>query len=139
MTPMRPYLLRAQYDWIVDNELTPLLVVDTTVPGVVVPTDFVEHGQIVLNIAPMAVRGLMLGKEAVVFSGRFAGVAWDISIPLAAVKALYARENGQGMLFEDDGYPSPPEPSPEPTEGPASSSQDAAALRRGRASLKVVK
>lgn len=137
MTPVRPYLLRAQYDWIVDNELTPLLVANAAVPGMVVPADFIEHEQIVLNISPRAVRGLSLANDSVAFSGRFQGVAQDICIPMAAVKAIYARENGRGMIFEDE-FPIQP-PAEEPVSQAPEQEQGGAQPKRGKASLKVVK
>ncbi|MEJ2763934.1 ClpXP protease specificity-enhancing factor [Photobacterium sp. MCCC 1A19761] len=107
MTPRRPYLVRAFYDWLVDNDLTPHLVVDATLPGVKVPMEFVSDGQIVLNIAPRAVGNLELGNEAISFSARFSGRPHSVIVPLYAVMALYARENGAGTMFE-------PEPAYEP-------------------------
>lgn len=99
MTSTRPYLLRAMHEWIVDNGMTPHLLVDATVDGVAVPPQHVEDGSIVLNAGPTAVRDLELGNEWVSFSARFAGVAQEIFVPIAAVQAVYARENGQGMFF----------------------------------------
>ncbi|MBD8513088.1 ClpXP protease specificity-enhancing factor [Photobacterium sp. WH77] len=105
MTPRRPYLVRAFYDWLVDNNLTPHLVVDATLPDVQVPQEFVSNGQIVLNLAPRAVGNLELGNDAVRFSARFGGRPHAVSVPLAAVLALYARENGAGTMFEPEpGY-----------------------------------
>lgn len=92
MTPRRPYMLRAFYDWLVDNELTPHLVVEATLPGVRVPEEFVQDGQIILNIAPRAVGQLELGNEAVTFSARFSGRPHSVIVPLYAVQAIYARE-----------------------------------------------
>lgn len=104
MTSPRPYLLRAIYDWLVDNGLTPHLVVAVTGEDVRVPRQFVENGTIVLNVSPSAVRGLELGNDFVEFSARFAGTPHQVSVPLAAVQAIYARENGQGLvLTEFDG------------------------------------
>lgn len=107
MTPNRPYLLRAFYEWIVDNNLTPYLVVDATVPGVKVPLQHVQNGQIVLNINPSAVGNLLLGNDAVTFNARFGGSPFALYIPQRAVLAIYARENGAGTMFtpeedEDD-------------------------------------
>ena len=105
MTPRRPYMLRAFYDWLVDNELTPHLVVEATLPGVRVPEEFVQDGQIILNIAPRAVGQLELGNEAVTFSARFSGRPHSVIVPLYAVQAIYARENGAGTMFEpEDAY-----------------------------------
>ncbi len=99
MTPNRPYLLRAFYEWIVDNNLTPYLVVDATMAGVKVPTQHVQNGQIVLNINPSAVGNLLLGNDAVTFSARFGGSPFALYIPQRAVLAIYARENGAGTMF----------------------------------------
>lgn len=105
MTPRRPYLLRAVNDWLLDNGLTPHLIVDATVVGVVVPMEFVRDGQIVLNIAPRSVGNLELGDDEIRFNARFGGVPRRVEIPLAAVLAIYARENGAGMAFEPEEYP----------------------------------
>ncbi|WP_127959010.1 ClpXP protease specificity-enhancing factor [Serratia microhaemolytica] len=102
MTPRRPYLLRAFYDWLLDNQLTPHLVVDVTCPGVQVPMEFARDGQIVLNIAPRAVGNLQLADEEVSFNARFGGVPRRVQVPMAAVLAIYARENGAGTMFEHE-------------------------------------
>lgn len=105
MTPRRPYLLRAFYDWLLDNQLTPHLVVDVMRPDVQVPMEFARDGQIVLNIAPRAVGNLQLGDDQVSFNARFGGVPRQVSVPMAAVLAIYARENGAGTMFEPEaGY-----------------------------------
>lgn len=104
MNSSRPYLLRAIYQWIVDNGCTPHLLVNAWAPGVQVPTDYVENDKIVLNIGPSAAQGLELGDDTVAFDARFGGRPMTVVAPIAAVLAIYARENGQGMLFtEDDG------------------------------------
>lgn len=102
LTPRRPYLLRAFYEWLLDNQLTPHLVVDVTLPGVRVPMEYARDGQIVLNIAPRAVGGLELANDEVRFNARFGGVPRQVSVPLAAVLAIYARENGAGTMFEPE-------------------------------------
>jgi stringent starvation protein B len=102
MTPRRPYLLRAFYDWLLDNQLTPHLVVDVMRPDVQVPMEFARDGQIVLNIAPRAVGNLQLGDSDVSFSARFGGVPRQVLVPMAAVLAIYARENGAGTMFEPE-------------------------------------
>lgn len=99
MTPNRPYLLRAFFEWIVDNNCTPYLVVDATLPGVKVPLQHVKDGQIVLNISPGAVGNLLLGNDAVTFNARFSGNPFALYIPQRAVLAIYARENGAGTMF----------------------------------------
>lgn len=102
MSPRRPYLLRAFYDWLIDNELTPHLVVDVSLPDVMVPMEFARDGQIVLNIAPRAVGNLELGNEDVRFNARFGGVPRQVVVPMGAVLAIYARENGAGTMFEPE-------------------------------------
>ena len=102
LSPRRPYLLRAFYEWLLDNQLTPHLVVDVTLPGVLVPMEYARDGQIVLNIAPRAVGNLELANDEVRFNARFGGVPRQVSVPLAAVLAIYARENGAGTMFEPE-------------------------------------
>ncbi|MGD8232227.1 ClpXP protease specificity-enhancing factor [Vibrio sp. TRT 1302] len=102
MTPRRPYMLRAFYDWLVDNDLTPHVVVAAELPGVRVPMEFVQDGQIILNIAPRAVGNLELGNEAITFNARFSGRPHSVIVPLYAVQAIYARENGAGTMFEPE-------------------------------------
>jgi len=103
MTSSHPYLVRAMYQWISDNGLTPYLLVDATVEDCMVPVQHIRDGKIILNIAPMAVNGLVLGDETVTFSARFSGKSESIYIPVEAVLAIYARENGQGMMFAEEG------------------------------------
>lgn len=102
MTARRPYMLRAFYDWLVDNDLTPHLVVDATMPGVRVPVEFIQDGQIILNIAPRAVGNLELGNDAITFHARFSGRPHSVIVPVYAVQAIYARENGTGTMFEPE-------------------------------------
>ncbi|MCD1124947.1 ClpXP protease specificity-enhancing factor [Jinshanibacter sp. LJY008] len=102
MTPRRPYLLRAFYDWLLDNQLTPHLVVDVSVPGISVPMEFARDGQIILNIAPHAVGNLELGNDDIRFNARFGGIPRHVHVPMAAVLAIYARENGAGTMFEPE-------------------------------------
>lgn len=109
MTSTRPYLIRAIYDWASDNNLTPHLLVDATMQGVSVPEQYVTDGTITLNISMSSVRGLELGDEWVLFSARFSGQEMSVEVPVPAVQAIYARENGQGIFFpqEDDDGPGP--------------------------------
>lgn len=100
MTPRRPYMLRAFYDWLLENDLTPHLVVDATMPGVRVPMEYVQDGQIILNVAPRAVGNLELGNDEVTFNARFGGRPQVVIVPLYAVQAIYARENGAGTMFD---------------------------------------
>ena len=97
MTSHRPYLLRALYEWIADNDLTPHLLVHTTRPHVQVPNHAVKDGRIVLNVAQRAVVALEMTNDTISFSARFGGVSHNVSVPVSAVLAIYARENGQGM------------------------------------------
>lgn len=102
MTPSRPYLLRALYDWIVDNGLTPHVLVDASKERVVVPREYVEDGKIVFNISPSAVQNLQMGNETLSFSARFSGKPWQVEFPVMTTLAVYARENGKGMVFTDE-------------------------------------
>lgn len=104
VSPTRPYLVRAIYEWICDNNLTPYLLVDATKPNTMVPEQFIQDGQIVLNIVPHAVHALQISNQAITFSARFAGVSRDIYVPIAAALGIYARENGQGLFFEPNEY-----------------------------------
>jgi len=141
MTPSKPYLIRAIFEWINDNHMTPYLMVNAEMEGVQVPRDYVEDGTIVLNISPQACRGLHIENDRVVFSARFGEVALQVYVPPTAVMAIYAKENGRGMVFgqdegdggdilndgDDDDLP--------PMGGDSSSSQPS----RGKPKLKVVK
>lgn len=104
LPPKRPYLARAIYEWICDNQLTPYLLVDATQPHTSVPVQFVKDGQIVLNIVPHAVHQLVMNNDAISFSARFGGVAQNIYVPFASVIGIYARENGQGLFFDPSEY-----------------------------------
>ncbi|WP_427980034.1 ClpXP protease specificity-enhancing factor [Agarivorans sp.] len=117
MTPNRPYMVRAFFDWLLDNELTPHLVVDATRTNVSVPSQFVNDGQIVLNISPTAVAGFNMDLEHISFNARFGGKPFQVYVPMAAVLAIYARENGAGTAFE-------PEPAYELAESEALGHQD---------------
>jgi stringent starvation protein B len=105
MTSNRPYLIRALFEWIIDNDCTPYLIVSTKVPGVTVPESYVENERIVLNISSQAVRNLDLGNERIEFDGRFGGQPHRVSAPVGAVMAIYAKETGQGTAFEIDETP----------------------------------
>ncbi|GAB7533510.1 ClpXP protease specificity-enhancing factor [Pseudomonas sp. 3A(2025)] len=139
MNSSRPYLIRALYEWIVDNDCTPHVLVNAEYPSVQVPQGFANDGQIVLNVSPTAVRHLHMDNEAVSFEGRFGGVPHTLYVPVGAILGIYARENGQGMVFDlepsleehdvdevdlDDDAPPPDSEPPRPS---------------GRPSLKVVK
>lgn len=102
MTSNRPYLLRALYEWMIDNALTPHLLVDARAQLVKVPQQYIENDRIVLNITPTAVRDLEIGNEFLTFNARFAGKAQQVVVPIVAVMAVYAKENGEGMVFPED-------------------------------------
>ena len=108
MSSNRPYLLRAMYDWISDNGLTPYILVDASAPGVNVPRSAVKDGRVVLNVAARAVAQLELGKEFVRFNARFAGVSQSVEVPMSGILAIYAQENGQGMMFPAENSTQPP-------------------------------
>lgn len=116
MSSNRPYLLRAMYEWIVDNGYTPHLLVDAAHPGLMVPPQSIKDGKVVLNVAARAVAQLELGNVEVSFMARFSGVSHSVRVPLPAVLAIYAAETGQGMGLPDDGATpmDPDEPSPSP-------------------------
>ena len=105
MTPNRPYLLRAFYDWIVDNDCTPHLVVNAEYPAVQVPVQFVQDGQIVLNISPSAVTQFDMDNQQLSFNARFSGQPMQVYVPMGAVLAIYARENGEGTVFTQETFP----------------------------------
>ena len=102
MKPRRPYLLRALYDWIVDSGEIPNILVDAEIEGVVVPQEHVHDGQIVLNISPQAVRNLNLGDEYVMCEGRFSGRSVELVLPITSIRAIYCRDSGQGLAFDDE-------------------------------------
>ena len=105
MGPLRPYLVKAYFDWIVDNDMTPYLVVNAEFPHVDVPHQFVQDGQITLNISPSATGSLALGDEAVEFSARFSGKIQHLYVPMGAIIALFAKETGAGTGFpEEEAY-----------------------------------
>jgi stringent starvation protein B len=126
MTSSRPYLIRAIHEWILDNVMTPYLLVDIEGEGVDVPRQQGQNGKIVLNISPQAVEGLMLGNDAIGFRARFGGIATDVYVPIDAIMAIYAKENGRGMVFNDD---EDDDPAPE----------ESSSKQSKRPSLKVVR
>ncbi|PCI07247.1 MAG: ClpXP protease specificity-enhancing factor [Gammaproteobacteria bacterium] len=131
MTSSRPYLVRAMYQWIADNGMTPHLLVDVSLDGVQVPAEHIQNGKIILNIAPMAINGLVLGDSEITFSARFSGKPMALHIPIVAVLAVYAKENGQGMMFsEDDSAISSPD---------SNNDDDPSPDKPKRPSLRVVK
>ena len=136
MTSHRPYLLRALYDWISDNGMTPHLLVDAGQPGVQVPPHTVKDGKVVLNIAARAVSALELGNDAVRFTARFGGVSHPVHVPVSAILAVYARETGQGMALPEDTSAAGSDGEPTPPPGP--DGDEPTPTRRG-AHLRIVK
>lgn len=144
MKSSRPYLLRAFYEWIVDNDFTPYIVINAEMPGVDVPQKYIEDGRIVLNVSPAAVRSLLLANDHIEFNARFSGIPHDIYAPMRAVTAIYAKENGRGMVFkeEDDEETSSSATTASETEartGSASAKDNKAPKRSGRPNLTIVK
>lgn len=149
MTSNQPYLLRAFFDWIVDNELTPYIVVDARNELAEVPQEFVKDGQIVLNISPSACVNFYLDKDGLSFQARFGGQPRRISMPCQAVMAIYARENGAGTVFatEDEMMPAAeslsedaPDSAPKPVDEKTDTQADAPVPpKKGKPSLKVIK
>ncbi len=134
MLSTRPYLIRAINEWACENDLTPHLLVNALEAGVVVPTQFINDGQIVLNISPTAIQGIELGNEWILFSARFSGQSMNVEVPVSAVLAIYARENGQGIFFpEEDDAPAPDKNTGDNVE------QKAAKKKKEKPCLKVVK
>jgi stringent starvation protein B len=136
MIPSRPYLIRAFYDWITDSEWTPYLLVNAEFEHVSVPQVFIEDGKIVLNISFKAVRSLEMTNTEVKFTARFNGMMEDIFVPVGAVEAIYARENGQGMHFSD--YDMTPN-SDEDVTSSDSGSGDSDSGKKGPPNLRIVK
>ncbi len=115
MTPLKPYLVRSLYEWILENGMTPYLLVDANYEGVIVPKAYVSDDRIILNTHPSAVQNWVLDNEAVSFSARFSGISENLYVPISAIMAAYTKENGKGMMFDDQFEDDvPPEPSSAP-------------------------
>ncbi|MGA7750843.1 MAG: ClpXP protease specificity-enhancing factor [Gallionella sp.] len=126
----RPYLIRAIYEWCVDSGFTPYLAVRVD-EHTEVPHAHVKNGEIVLNLSADAVRNLLMGKEMITCTGRFGGVAFDLMVPVVAVIGIFAKETGQGLVFQGEDTQSPP---------PASNAgADATKPKSSRPQLKIVK
>ena len=136
MTSNRPYLMRAMYDWILDNELTPHVMIDAEMPNVEIPRQYVEDGKIVLNVAPRAVQGFLIDNDCLGFNARFGGKPYNIYAPINAVRAVYAAENNEGMMFDKLS-----EAEVELTQGSEDSSSDVSEVpdKSKRPTLRVVK
>lgn len=134
-TSRRPYLLRAMHEWITDNGQTPYIVVDALLDGVEVPNEHVQDGKIILNISYSAANALEMGNDWLMFQARFSGVSQSLAIPMHAVLAVYSKETGQGLIFEDEEEFSPPTG----TDGPKVENDAAASAPEKRSHLRVVK
>lgn len=142
MNSSRPYLLKAFYDWITDNDLTPYIVVDTDNKDVVVPAEYIEDDKIILNISTMAVNGLELESSYIAFEAKFAGLSFDVYAPMEYVSAIYAKENGRGMVFKDEFEDDfPPDDGGDDDSAGAGGNAPAAPSKskKGRPNLRVVK
>ena len=102
MKSSKPYFIRAVYEWLTDCDLTPYVLVNAEMDGLQIPREYVEDGQIIFNIAPESVRDLSLTNGVVSFDARFSGLVQTVIIPVRAVDAIYASENGRGMVFDED-------------------------------------
>ena len=113
MTSSKPYLVRALYEWILDNGNTPYILVDTASDQVLIPAGIANDGKVVLNLAPAAIQDLEITNDQVSFSARFNGKAEQIFVPVASLLAIYARENGEGMMFPAEDAATQDEPGSE--------------------------
>lgn len=140
MTSSKPYLIRAIYDWLVDNELTPYIVVDVSGDDqqIQVPQEHIDNGRIILNISPKACRGLHLENDRIIFSARFSGEVKQLFVPPYAVQAIYAKENGRGMVFSDDDEGAGA-PSADTSQGDSAPSASGGRRSSGKPTLKVIK
>jgi stringent starvation protein B len=138
MTSNRPYLVKAIYEWIMDNNVTPHVVINAMDDTVSVPQQYVDDGQIILNINPSAVQSLVIDDECIMFSARFGGKPYNIYAPMHTVLAIYAAENGKGMMFNDEQNGAPP-PSNNDDSGGGSDSSSNKPPPRKKPTLRVVK
>lgn len=115
MTPNQPYMIRALYEWIIDNDMTPYVLVNAENEFAHVPRQYVDNGKIVLNLIPNAISNLELGNDHISFNARFSGKDTNVVFPVAAVLAIYAKENGQGMVFDESSNETPPPEPDKPT------------------------
>jgi stringent starvation protein B len=138
MRPSRPYLLRAFYEWISDNEWAPYLVINANYPDVEVPQQYVEEGRIILDVSAHAIRNLTLANSHIMFDARFSGVPFEVYAPIRAVTAIYAKENGRGMVFKEDEEGEEEAPPPRGKLG-VSSGNNTKTPPRGKGKLVLIK
>jgi stringent starvation protein B len=143
MSSSRPFIVRALYDWILENNCTPYILINAYADHVEVPQEHVKDGQIILNISPAAVQALNINNEALEFEGRFAGIPKLVYVPIGAVMGIYAKENGQGMMFDAEGaLPKPPSPTGTDPQAKRSSSEPSgkpSGAQSSKPSLRIVK
>ena len=137
LTPTRPYMVRAIFEWLEDNNLTPHIMVDTTQPNVTVPIEYVQDGRIVLNIASRATGNLLINNDFINFHARFGGVSQELWVPMQAVMGIYARENSQGMFFDPTEYDNAPQSEINASQ-PAESTDVQRPKRENKAGLKIL-
>ena len=137
LTPTRPYMVRAIFEWLEDNNLTPHIMVDTTQPNVTVPVEYVQDGRIVLNIASRATGNLVINNDFIHFHARFGGVSQELWVPMQAVMGIYARENSQGMFFVPTEYDNAPQSEMNASQ-PAESTDAQRPKRENKAGLKIL-
>ena len=131
MSPSKPYLIRGLYQWLLDNQVTPYILVDASDEDVMVPPGVANNGKVVLNLSPSAIQNFEMTNDYLSFSARFNGVAQDIYCPIASILAIYAQENGEGMMFSADS---------EEKQGPVGEVEDSAESGKpNKAGLKIVK
>jgi stringent starvation protein B len=131
MTPSKPYLIRGLYQWLLDNQVTPYILADTSSDEVMIPRGIATDGKVVLNLSPSAIQNLEMTNDYISFSARFNGVAQDIYCPMDSILAIYARENGEGMMFNSE--------SENTAEKEGSAKGNAQSEKPNRPGLKVVK
>ncbi len=139
MTPNRPYLIRALREWILDNDMTPHLLVDANAEGVSAPQQYVDDGKIILNTSPGAINDLEMGNQWIMFSARFSGVLFQIELPVHSVLAVYAKENGQGMIFPDESEEDVPEGEIKSAKEDNSAAVEDKKKNKGKPHLKIIK
>jgi len=137
MTSSKPYLIRGLYEWLLENDVTPYLLVDANFYGVMIPQGTANDGKVVLNLMPSAIQALVLDNEYISFSARFGGVAQNVYCPMAAILAIYAKENGEGMMFNEEPHASPDPDGKKASPKPGVTAIDSKKTNRPR--LKVVK
>lgn len=136
MKPLRPYLYHAYYQWIIDNDLTPYLLVDSTYPGVDVPSEYVRDGRIILNIAPRSIGQYQVDSHEIRFNARFSGIPRELCVPFGAMVAIYSQEHGDGVMFQVEACYEETDHRPAETETEKPSPQS---VRKKSGHLKLIK